>query len=242
MSEGSPLSRSLPKPLSNLGCSIAASEAVAQSFAHINLDPSVVYVLKVYRYFRWRRSTDDDEYRYLFMEYVSGQNLQDLDIESVPKFVPRVVKIVESLGRIGGSTPGPIDGGIPQGYIYGDDGAKAPIKSIEEMNVYMNKRLAYRNDIIDLTRHPLVFCHGDLCRRNIILRDDGSLCLVDWGFAGYYPRFFELIALKCTIPYDRLFEGAFECEAEAAMELTAEERHDMKLVTCVRGANLRWPL
>ncbi|KAL2825367.1 kinase-like domain-containing protein [Aspergillus cavernicola] len=192
----------------------------------------------VYRYFRWRRSTD--EYGYLFMEYVPGQNLQDLDIESLAKFVPRVVKIAESLGRICGSTPGPVGGGIPLGYIYGDDGAKTRFKSVEEMNVYMNKRLAYRNDTIDLSRHPLVLCHGDLCRRNIILREDGSLCLVDWGFAGYYPRFFEIVALKCTIPYDKLFEGALEREAEAAMDLADEERHDMKLVTFVRGANLRW--
>ena len=54
--------------------------------------------------------------------------------------------------------------------------------------------------------------------------------------------FFELVALKCTIPYDKLFEGALECEAKAAIELTDEERHDMKLVSCVRSANLRWLL
>lgn len=68
---------------------------------------------------------------------------------------------------------------LHMGYIYGDDGAKAPFDSIEKLNAYMNKRLAYRNDTIDLSRHPLVLCHGNLCWRKIIFRDDESFCLLD---------------------------------------------------------------
>ncbi|KAL2851151.1 hypothetical protein BJY01DRAFT_245088 [Aspergillus pseudoustus] len=117
------------------------------------------------------------------------------------------------------------------------------------MNVYMNKRLAYHNiylakhrsihcdDTIDLSPYPLSLCHGDICRRNIILREDGSPCLLNWGLAGFYPRFFELVALKCTMPYADEFGGALERQFEAAMGLADEERRDMQLVTFNQYAN-----
>ncbi|KAF9888869.1 hypothetical protein FE257_008238 [Aspergillus nanangensis] len=243
-----------PQIAVKLGHGITASEAATQDFAHKNLDPSVAYVPKVYRYFRSRSASEyGDELGYLFMEYIPGQNLKDLDMESLVKLVPRLVNIVTSLGQISGLTPGPIGDGIPRGYIYGDDGAKTRLNSLEEMNVYMNKRLVSYNQFaklrrgvdcnyhIDLRRYPLVLCHGDLCRRNIVLRDDGSLCLLDWGFAGFYPRFFEVAALKCILrPYDKLFQGALESATEAMMDLTDEERHDKKLIMYVRTANLRW--
>ena len=43
--------------------------------------------------------------------------------------------------------------------------------------------------------HPcpceLVFCHLDIAPRNLLRQEDGSLCLIDWASAGYYPRLFE---------------------------------------------------
>ncbi|KAI0366786.1 hypothetical protein BV20DRAFT_619677 [Pilatotrama ljubarskyi] len=38
---------------------------------------------------------------------------------------------------------------------------------------------------------PLVFTHGDLFLRNMILGEDGRLWLIDFGCAGVYPRWFE---------------------------------------------------
>lgn len=38
---------------------------------------------------------------------------------------------------------------------------------------------------------PLVFAHNDLCLRNIVLGEDGQVWIIDWGFAGFYPEFFE---------------------------------------------------
>lgn len=34
--------------------------------------------------------------------------------------------------------------------------------------------------------------------RNFILLQDGSLCLLDWTSAGFYPRFFESCVLWIT--------------------------------------------
>ncbi|KAE8139815.1 hypothetical protein BDV38DRAFT_241251 [Aspergillus pseudotamarii] len=38
----------------------------------------------------------------------------------------------------------------------------------------------------------IVFTHGDLVPRNILVNDKGNItALVDWEFAGYYPKYWE---------------------------------------------------
>ena len=39
-----------------------------------------------------------------------------------------------------------------------------------------------------------MLCHLDIAPRNILWLEDGSLCLIDWASAGYYPRLFEFCA------------------------------------------------
>lgn len=43
----------------------------------------------------------------------------------------------------------------------------------------------------------LVSVHGDLNPRNIVAGEDGRLWLqvVDWGWSGFYPPWFELVAM-----------------------------------------------
>ncbi|PLB38407.1 uncharacterized protein BDW47DRAFT_125548 [Aspergillus candidus] len=108
--------------------------------------------------------------------YVPGQNLADVDLETRKDILPRIAKIAVHLGQIQAGhqrAPGPVGGGEPRGYLWGDDGANTVYNSASDLNTYMNKRLKLRNDSIDLAPHPLVLCHLDLCRRNFILKDDG---------------------------------------------------------------------
>lgn len=221
---------------------VQASEATTQEFACNHVDRNIVHVPQVYRYIESKRSANP--HGYLFMEYVEGQNLSNLDLEIHQDIPSRVAKILAHLGQIIGPAPnpGPIGGGEPQGYLFGDDGANTIFSSVEDLNVYMNERLQYRNDSIDLKPYPLVLCHGDICRRNLILEKDGSLCLVDWGYAGLYPHFFELATISCVLPYDAVFEKPVICEFEKLLGLTEHGKQDMKLALCVRGANLRWSL
>ncbi|THU85358.1 hypothetical protein K435DRAFT_685737, partial [Dendrothele bispora CBS 962.96] len=37
----------------------------------------------------------------------------------------------------------------------------------------------------------LTLCHGDLHKDNIILGHDGQIWLIDWGYSGFYPQWFE---------------------------------------------------
>ena len=41
---------------------------------------------------------------------------------------------------------------------------------------------------------PLVFIHGDLSMRNIILGRDGKIWLIDWGMSGFFPWWFEYVS------------------------------------------------
>ena len=55
-----------------------------------------------------------------------------------------------------------------------------------------------------------------------MLKDDGvTLCLVDWGFAGFYPRFFEVAVIPCMMPYDA------SCE-KLLLEEIEGNRHDRR--------------
>lgn len=219
------------------GLGVCASEAAMQEFSYNTVDRNIVRIPKVYRYLESKKR---DPHGYLFMEYIPGQNLQNIDLEARKDILPRIASIITHLGQIKSAIPGPVTGGEPLGYIWGDYGARTAFKSIEDMNVYMNSRLQHLNANIDLTPHLLVLCHGDICRRNIILADDGSICFLDWAYSGFYPRFFELATITCAW-YDS-FQEPLVREVESAMNLTDEERRDMQLLLRVRHANLRWTL
>ena len=43
----------------------------------------------------------------------------------------------------------------------------------------------------------LVMCHLDIHLRNLILDGQGKLWLIDWGFSGAYPPYFEFASQFC---------------------------------------------
>ncbi|KAF8207133.1 hypothetical protein K438DRAFT_2083818 [Mycena galopus ATCC 62051] len=38
---------------------------------------------------------------------------------------------------------------------------------------------------------PLVLTHGDISLTNVRIGRDGTVWLIDWGFSGVYPEWFE---------------------------------------------------
>ena len=44
---------------------------------------------------------------------------------------------------------------------------------------------------INTTRYRTYFTHGDLIPRNIIIRNGRVAALIDWGFSGWYPEYWE---------------------------------------------------
>jgi aminoglycoside phosphotransferase (APT) family kinase protein len=50
--------------------------------------------------------------------------------------------------------------------------------------------------LIPATPSTLVFTHHDLAPRNLLLDRRGQLWVLDWDYAGWYPRYFEYAAMQ----------------------------------------------
>ncbi|KAI1325398.1 kinase-like domain-containing protein [Xylariaceae sp. FL0255] len=61
------------------------------------------------------------------------------------------------------------------------------------------------------------FAHGDLLLHNIMLKPDGSLCIIDWERAGWYPQWFEYVNMGMAAQYATLDIGDKYPEQEAIM-------------------------
>jgi Choline/ethanolamine kinase len=77
----------------------------------------------------------------------------------------------------------------------------------QRLNAYIRFKPTAQNLSARLTFNSRRFhlCHTDLAPRNIIMADDGSLCPIDWAFAGIYPSYFETYALKARLLFEPLF-------------------------------------
>lgn len=49
-----------------------------------------------------------------------------------------------------------------------------------------------------LKDHAIVFCHADLHPSNMLVKDDGTVILLDWGCAGFWPAYWEWYRVMAT--------------------------------------------
>ncbi|EAS36998.3 uncharacterized protein CIMG_12694 [Coccidioides immitis RS] len=173
----------------------------------------------------------------------SWKTLEEL-VLNIDDVSEHLVNIVSELAAVrGGDIPGQVDGGMLQVYLWGDNGTREIFHSIDDVNHWLNKRLQLINKEIDLRLYPLVLCHLDLCRRNIKLMEDNSICLLDWGHAGFFPRFFEAAAVSSindNAAYGNSLHKAIIKEAKLTERGGGEEC--VKLLLRARAASLRYIL
>lgn len=137
---------------------------------------------------------------YLVMEYIPGGDLQHLwpNLQETERrhVLSQLQQYVHDLRAITPSSavPGPIGGGVCRGRWFSEFGA-GPFGSHQELVAWWNSKLPPtlgRRDPAERFQadHPLVFTHGDLAPRNLILRE-GVVWVVDWEQAGWYPVYLE---------------------------------------------------
>jgi aminoglycoside phosphotransferase len=51
----------------------------------------------------------------------------------------------------------------------------------------------YIRGMLDAHKHGIVFTHGDLRPRNIIVKNGRITAIVDWEMAGWYPDYWEFV-------------------------------------------------
>ncbi|KAI0326162.1 kinase-like protein [Cubamyces sp. BRFM 1775] len=180
-------------------------EAEARTIALVRARTTIP-VPKVHRAFEHKG------HRYLVMDYVHGGTLDSLWDNLSPWQKLRIAftlrNYVRQLWRI--RTP-QIEQQVP-GPITDDPTHPLPcytpslgeylapaFTSRDDFRDWMNGRYRVGEYMIKRRMHqdlfddsePLVFVHGDLCLRNMILGADGRLWLIDFGCSGVYPRWFE---------------------------------------------------
>lgn len=164
------------------GPDVTKEEAENQRIAYELLDKHIVRVPRVFRFF-----SDERDWGYIVMEFIDGKVIDPLeDVAAIQK----VVSVLNYLATFRQATPGSLCGGFSRGLLFPDT-EDLVFDSLDEMEKWFNSRLLAHNPKLTFQDCKLVLCHLDIAPRNILWQEDGSLCLIDWASAGYYPRLFE---------------------------------------------------
>jgi hypothetical protein len=219
------------------GWEITDEEVANQKFAYEYSLKSNIKVPKIYRFFRV------GDKAYIVMDFIEGVTLDGINCREHPGLIDRLALDMESLfSQIPCGPPGPINGGIPRGYLFSEDGAFTTFNSIPKLNKWMNTRLRAKDGEtkFDFTASECIFYHQDLARRNIIMRPDGSFCLVDWEHAGFYPRMCAAYCLRFVGIFDYEFANDLLGALEKLWPKTENRDELLKMLNRVYQNNLRY--
>ncbi|KAG9255085.1 kinase-like domain-containing protein [Emericellopsis atlantica] len=124
------------------------------------------------------------------MEYIEGQTLQQawpvLTPEQRSDILAELSGYIAQMRALGGIHLGRLDG---QGVVVPiHDWLVRPPKRLQAQSMYWHQITTQLG-----TEYPIVFTHGDLASRNILVRDGHIVALLDWEFAGWYPEYWEYV-------------------------------------------------
>ncbi|KAI1794471.1 hypothetical protein LXA43DRAFT_142471 [Ganoderma leucocontextum] len=152
---------------------------------------------------------------YLVMDFVDGQMLYEC-WDKLSRFMQfraactlrRYTKQLRSLTR---PTPGALDNSCVSGVVF-DDSVYGPFTTTRSFRQFCELvafqgwrakvlRAVGTNEAIPSLPHPdlvwtPVFTHNDLNSSNVMLDRRGSLWIIDWANAGFYPPAMESIAMR----------------------------------------------
>ncbi|KIK89805.1 hypothetical protein PAXRUDRAFT_831751 [Paxillus rubicundulus Ve08.2h10] len=149
---------------------------------------------------------------YLIMEYIEGETLDTawsrLTLFAKLHIAWTLRGYVRQLRRLRRTVPGTLNGAPSIGCLFTEYGA-GPFASYHDFTAWYNHKLDVSQRMkkapIDAPRFdtswPVVFTHMDLCPRNILLARDGTLYVLDWQRSGFYPAWFEYIAMLSDVHF-----------------------------------------
>lgn len=172
-------------------------------------------------------SAQDSMYVYTLMTEVKGRHLEGawprLDDKKRVKLIAELRSYVVQLRSLQPTHPNPSSVCGLNGTSIRDYRISTPAVGPFENEAGFNDCLIAAadpfmdpDDLSDIRQtmledHRIMFTHGDLAPRNILVDDDGSVAaIVDWENAGWFPEYWELVkALYCsTIEKDAAWEAA----------------------------------
>lgn len=144
----------------------------------------------------------------IVMEYIEGDVLrdvwEDMDDERRQKIISQLKGFMDELRSIKGDFIGSVDGTACEDPVFcAELGTFGPYKTEEEFNDGLTRAMKLARDdswvdqiarfIKAMPRHEVVLTHSDFSPRNIIVRGDQVVGIIDWEMAGFYPDYWEYI-------------------------------------------------
>lgn len=144
----------------------------------------------------------------IVMEYIEGEVLrdviQDMDDTRRQKIISELQKFMSELRSIEGDFIGSIDGSACEDPVFcAEQGGFGPYKTEKEFNEVLIRAMTINEEnswvghvskpIRAMPSHTTVLTHADISPRNIIIRDERVVGILDWEMAGFYPEYWEYI-------------------------------------------------
>ncbi|KAH9942670.1 hypothetical protein B0H21DRAFT_520341 [Amylocystis lapponica] len=163
--------------------------------------------------------------RWLVMDLIDGQSLNECWHTLSPFMQFRIActlrTYVSQLRRLTSDVPGWTAGAPFSGILF-DEKDCGPFPSSERFQRWCEmvahsgwcRLLHYRNcnglpipppPVIGDSRWSLVFTHTDLSPSNIVLSKDGTLWIIDWADAGFFPVWLETVGMKRYDDFSKLW-------------------------------------
>lgn len=220
------------------GRSVTKFEFENLKIARSLVDSKIVHIPEVYRYFEDNGGKFGylRDRGYILMEYVHGTKIDPIDDS---KLVQRIADIIAHFTSIKGEIPGTLSRG-PCGSILFPDNDEFIFDTVQAMEDWINRRIfSHQSSKISLKGVELVLCHLDLAPRNLLWREDGSICFLDWASAGFYPRCFEFAAQHYLLGFEKDFNQML---MNAMVPLSEEEESQSRGIMIARGNSERYSL
>ncbi|ATY65507.1 phosphotransferase enzyme family [Cordyceps militaris] len=182
------------------GIYVKLKEAAMQQYVHEHADPHIVRVPQVFDAFTTTQP-NGASVTYIVMENVKGD-----DCAAYGKWHPQMAE--QAVSQIANAarhiweiplppnvTIGPFEQQRPVDRFFSDCGSDRSFQNVMQLEDWVNAKLEEGGhpDRVELQGERLSICHCDLTQFNIKMGE--PIAILDWGFAGIYPRAFEEFAL-----------------------------------------------
>ena len=227
------------------------SEALALNMVFLNTTIPVPRV---------RRVVKGQYTNIIVMDYIPGRQLSEvwpslsfLGRLRIAITLRRYIRQLRSIRHPRSAVPGPLCTKEPrmcESPIFGQVRSnRGPFASYRELSAFFNDRLrrvlespvpVSSSDMGNFDDSmPLVLTHQDLNMRNFIVGDDGRLWVVDWAWAGFYPRWFEFVAMERQAENEETLTGKKEAQWDAMIPFICDPyfRQERWLITVGRALN-----
>lgn len=186
---------------------------------------STIRIPHVYALYSRQNGGDNLPTNYIVMENIVGDSLEScwvslnteakLAISDQLRIHLTQLRQIPSPGYFGSLGKRPFEHSV---FWAGDDADRQVISGpfdsegqmLEAMvQKYLHNNPGYRKSEyysrmlpLVLHNHASVFTHGDFQRKNVLVRNDGTLIMIDWEAAGWYPSFWEYVMTMYSCRWD----------------------------------------